>query len=62
MIRNKQGHLTVRSGKRVMVHLNNGDKIIAKFKEKHSRFITFFDYEDILISEIRTISIHKGKT
>lgn len=61
MIRNKQGHFTVRSGKRVLVHMNDGRKLIAKFKEKRSRVITFFDHADIAINEVRTLTIHKGK-
>lgn len=61
MIRHKQGHLTVRSGKRVIVHLCSGKKIIAKFKEKHSRCVSFFDYEDVPLSDIRTLTIYRGK-
>lgn len=51
--------MSVRSGKRVLVHMNDGRKIVAKFKEKRARVITFFDYPEIAQSNIRTLTIHK---
>lgn len=56
----RNGHFTVRSGKRVMLHMADGTKIIAKFKEKHIKYISFFDFHDVALVDIRTITIYKG--
>ena len=54
-----KGHTSVQQGKKVMVHLKNGEKIVAKFKEKKGEKIIFYDYETIGTNIIRTISIYK---
>lgn len=56
----KAGHLSVRQGKRVKVHLENGDTLIAKFKERKGRYVLFFDHNPIRTSEITTLTIYKG--
>lgn len=61
MIRNKTGHLSVRSGKRVIIHFIDGKKVIAKFKEKRHSYIEFWDYENVPIAQIRTLTIYKGQ-
>ena len=59
-VRHKTGHFSVRSGKRVKIHFNNGKKVIAKFKEKRSTYIEFFDHKNVPIADVRTLTIHKG--
>lgn len=61
MSRLRTGHLSVRSGKRVTVHLRAGKPYIAKFKEKRGRYLEFFDHAPESKSNIRTITIYKGE-
>lgn len=58
--RGKTGHFSVRSGKKVIIHFNDGRKVIARFKEKRQRYIEFFDYENVPIIDVRTLTIYKG--
>ncbi len=56
------GHMSVKGGKRVMVHLKVGESYIAKFKEKFSNHVEFYDHDSEPTSNIRTLSIFKGKS
>lgn len=57
------GHLSVQQGKRVMVHMRNGQKFIGKFKERKATYVTLqLDAQSdmaIPTHDIRTISIYK---
>lgn len=61
MIKGRTGHFTVPTGKRVMVHMNDGEKIIAKFKDSNNKIVRFFDHEPIAKIQVRTLSIYRGE-
>ena len=54
------GHLHVSRGKRVIVHLRDGSKIEARFKEHRDRMLLFVDHPPVATKLVRTISIAKG--
>lgn len=53
------GHLTVRSGKRVRVKMRDGTWFFARFKEKRTRKLEFFDHEPVDTKLIKGITIWK---
>lgn len=54
------GHMSVPKGKRVIVHMRQGNAVIAKFwKNEGGKLVYFYDHEPIPKREIRTISIYK---
>ena len=59
----RTGHLSVQPGKRVMVHMRDGTKVVGKFVERKSNKVTII--QDIgwpitlSTDKIRTISIYK---
>jgi len=57
----RMGHTAVWRGKRVMVMVRDGKNFIAKFKDKTSTTIEFYDHDPIKTSEIRGITIYKAK-
>ena len=59
--RRLQGHTTVRSGKRVIVYLQDGSRLLRRFKERSSKYMSFFDGPDIPIKTVATITIYKPK-
>ena len=56
----KTGHLSVRQGKRVVIHFRDATKKVAKFKERGSNYVEFYELGRIPTVEIRTLSIAKG--
>ncbi len=56
----KTGHLSVRQGKRVVIHKRDGSKVVAKFKERGNNWVEFYELGRIPTVEIRTLSIAKG--
>lgn len=65
------GHLSVQPGKKVIVHMRSGDKLIGKFIERKSSKVVIdakIGIGDVAIpftiptDHIRTISIYKGET
>lgn len=51
--------MAVRQGKRVIVHLRDGTKVVAKFKERRDRELLFYDHDPIPTEHVRTISIYR---
>lgn len=62
MATSKIGHTSVRQGKRVLVHLKDGTKKVGKFYEDKSKIVKFYDIDPIKKSELRTLTIYKGKS
>ena len=54
------GHTSVRQGKRVIVLLRSGEKLIDVFMGKKSSYIELRDAGKIDRNLIRTIGIYKG--
>lgn len=60
------GHLSLKQGTPCIVHLRNGGKFIAKFKERKARFVVLYrdvgnnwaEYS-IPTKDIRTIGVYK---
>lgn len=58
----RTGHTTVRTGKKVMVHLLDGHKIIGKFLRKEHSHVFLEGQEPIKVKDIRTVSYYKENT
>lgn len=58
----RTGHLSVRRGKRVLVHLHSGDSYVAKFKERLAKTVQFYDHPPESTNNIRTLSIYKEES
>jgi hypothetical protein len=54
------GHMMFARGTRVLVRLKNGNRFVAKFKERKSRFIEFYDHPDTPTGQISVMGIVKG--
>jgi len=54
------GHLSVKQGKRVLVHMRSGAKIVARFKQRRARSVEFYDHDPILSNAISTLSIYRA--
>ena len=57
----KQPHSRVQRGKKVKVHLKNGEEFIAKFHEKHGNRIMFYDHSEIMQGDLEKFIIYKPK-
>lgn len=56
----RTSHLSVQKGKRVLIILRTGERIIAKFVEKKNARI-ILDIGEIQTKDIRVLSLYKGE-
>lgn len=63
LVKRLKGHTAVWRGKRVLVHLVEGEAFVARFKDKIKRdtIMTFLDHEPVPTNNVRTISIYKER-
>ena len=54
-------HTSTNKGKRILIILKNGDKLIGKFKDKKSGFIITEEHGKISTSIIKAMTICKQK-
>lgn len=59
-MRFKTPHLSVHKGKRVLVLLRNGERIISKFIEKTKNGKVILEDREIPGNEIRSLSIYRN--
>lgn len=52
-------HTSTNKGKRVFVKLKDGTSFVAKFKDKKSGRIMFFDHEDVLTDDMTSFNIFR---
>lgn len=55
----RTGHTAAPQGKTVVVHMRNGGKFVARFKQRRSRYIEFLDHRRVASALVRTISLFK---
>jgi len=55
-------HTSTKKGKRILIILKNGDKIIGKFKDKKSGYIITEEHGKISTSIIKAMTICKMDT
>lgn len=54
-------HTIVQTGKRVLVILKNGESFVAKFKEKSSKTLSFFDHGRINKRDLSSMTIYRER-
>lgn len=52
-------HTSTQKGKRVLIILKNGDKIIGKFKDKKSGYVILEEHGKIKTSDMKAMTICK---
>ncbi len=55
-------HTSTKKGKRILIILKNGDKIIGKFKDKKSGYIITEEHGKIATSIVKSMTICKQTT
>lgn len=53
-------HTSTQKGKRVLIILKNGDKLIGKFKDKKSGFVITEEHGKIRTSDMKAMTICKN--
>jgi hypothetical protein len=56
------GHTSTHPGKRVMVHLRNGEKVIGKFRKKEGNLIYLDGLDPIPTAKVRCLSHYRAQT
>jgi hypothetical protein len=58
----RTGHLSVTQGKRVIVWLRDGSRLVDHFVAKRTNYVELRAHGRVNCALIRTISIYKGNT